>query len=37
LEVIASEEVEVDLSNIFDDNFSALLDEQLTKTLSDKK
>jgi predicted regulator of Ras-like GTPase activity (Roadblock/LC7/MglB family) len=37
LEVIASEEVEVDLSNIFDDNFSALLDEQLTKTLTDKK
>jgi predicted regulator of Ras-like GTPase activity (Roadblock/LC7/MglB family) len=37
LEVIASEEVEVDLSNIFDDNFSSLLDEQLTKTLGDKR
>ncbi len=37
LEVIASEEMEVDLSNIFDDNFSALLDEQLSKTLTDKK
>jgi predicted regulator of Ras-like GTPase activity (Roadblock/LC7/MglB family) len=36
LEVIASEEVEVDLSNIFDDNFSSLLDEQLNKTLGEK-
>jgi predicted regulator of Ras-like GTPase activity (Roadblock/LC7/MglB family) len=37
LEVIASEEVEIDLSNIFDDNFSSLLDEQLTKTLGGDK
>lgn len=35
LEVIASEEVEVDFSNIFDDNFNSLLDEQLNKTLGD--
>ncbi|MBC8042745.1 MAG: hypothetical protein IAF08_04795, partial [Rhizobacter sp.] len=35
LEVISSEEVEVDFSNIFDDNFNSLLDEQLNKTLGD--
>ncbi len=35
LEIIASEEMEVNLSNIFDDNFSSLLDEQLNKTLGE--
>jgi len=35
LEIISSEEFEVDFSNIFDDNFNALLDEQLNKTLGD--
>ncbi|ACF14801.1 Roadblock/LC7 family protein [Chloroherpeton thalassium ATCC 35110] len=35
LEIISSEEFEVDFSNIFDDNFNALLDEQLNKTLGE--
>lgn len=33
LEIISSESVEVDFSNIFDDSFNSLLDEQLNKTL----
>ncbi len=35
LEIISSEEFEVDFSNIFGDNSNALLDEQLNKTLGD--
>jgi len=36
VEVIASEEMEVDFSNIFDDNFNSLLDEQLDKAVKNK-
>ncbi|NTV46047.1 MAG: roadblock/LC7 domain-containing protein [Chlorobiales bacterium] len=35
LEIISSETVEVDFSNIFDDSFNSLLDEQLNKTLGE--
>lgn len=35
-QIITSESMEVDISEIFDDNFSSLLDEQFDKTMNTK-
>lgn len=35
-QIISSESMEVDISEIFDDNFSSLLDEQFDKTMGTK-